>query len=35
MSYCSPSPIADHEKVAEMEGVKLIGHITKPELGCA
>ena len=25
-------PIADHEKVAEMEGVKLIGHITKPEL---
>ena len=28
-------PIADHEKVAEMEGVKLIGHITKPELGCA
>ena len=24
-------PIADHEKVAEMEGVKLIGHITKPE----
>lgn len=28
-------PIADHEKIAEMEGVKLIGHITKPELGCA
>ena len=28
-------PIADHEKVAEMEGVKLIGHITKQELGCA
>ena len=28
-------PIADHEKVADMEGVKLIGHITKPELGCA
>ena len=28
-------PIADHEKVAAMEGVKLIGHITKPELGCA
>lgn len=27
-------PIADHEKVSEMEGVKLIGHITKPELGC-
>ena len=28
-------PIADHEKVANMPGVKLIGHITKPELGCA
>ncbi|MGN0036424.1 MAG: thiamine-phosphate kinase [Bacteroidaceae bacterium] len=28
-------PIADHEKVSNMEGVKLIGHITKPELGCA
>ena len=28
-------PIADHEKVAEMDGVKLIGHITKLELGCA
>lgn len=28
-------PIADHEKIAEMEGVKMIGHITKAELGCA
>ncbi|MBP1615097.1 MAG: putative thiamine monophosphate kinase [Bacteroidetes bacterium] len=28
-------PIADHEKVAKMEGVKLIGHITKPDMGCA
>lgn len=28
-------PIADHEKVSEMEGVKLIGHITNVELGCA
>lgn len=28
-------PIADHEKIANMEGVKLIGHITKPELGNA
>lgn len=28
-------PISDHEKVAGMEGVRLIGHITKPELGCA
>lgn len=27
-------PIADHEKIAEMEGVKLIGHITKLDLGC-
>lgn len=28
-------PIADHEKIAEMEGVKMIGHITKSALGCA
>lgn len=28
-------PIADHEKVSQMKGVRLIGHITKPELGCA
>lgn len=28
-------PIADHEKVADMEHVKLIGHITKADLGCA
>ncbi len=28
-------PIADHGKISEMEGVKLIGHITKAELGCA
>ena len=28
-------PIADHEKIKEMEGVKLIGHITKKDLGCA
>lgn len=28
-------PIADHEKISEMEGVKLIGHITKKDLGCA
>lgn len=26
-------PISDHEKVAEMEGIKLIGHVTKKELG--
>lgn len=28
-------PIADHEKISAMEGVKLIGHITKTELGLA
>lgn len=28
-------PITDHEKVSEMEGIKLIGHITNAELGCA
>jgi thiamine-monophosphate kinase len=26
-------PIGDHEKVEDMEGVKQIGYITKPELG--
>lgn len=28
-------PIGDHEKVQNIEGVKLIGHITRPELGMA
>lgn len=28
-------PIADHEKISQMKGVKLIGHITKADLGCA
>jgi thiamine-monophosphate kinase len=28
-------PISEHEKIERMEGVKLIGHITKKELGCA
>lgn len=28
-------PIADHERVSEMKDVKIIGHITKPEAGCA
>lgn len=28
-------PIAEHDKISEIEGVKLIGHITRPELGCA
>ncbi len=26
-------PIGDHEKIQDMEDVRLIGHITKPELG--
>ena len=26
-------PISDHEKIEQIEGVKLIGHITTPELG--
>ena len=28
-------PLHCHEKVKDMPGVKVIGHITKPELGCA
>lgn len=28
-------PIADHEKIAQMKDIKLIGHITKESLGCA
>ena len=27
-------PLTDHEKISEMKGIRLIGHITKPELGC-
>ena len=27
-------PLADHDKVSSIEGVKVIGHITKPEMGC-
>ena len=27
-------PLADHEKAAAIEGIRIIGHITKPELGC-
>lgn len=26
-------PIGDHEKIEQMDGIKLIGHITRPELG--
>lgn len=28
-------PIGDHDKVAEMEGIKLVGNMTAPELGYA
>ena len=27
-------PLTDHDKVAAMKGIKVIGHITKAELGC-
>lgn len=28
-------PLTDHDKVEKIEGVKIIGYVTKPELGCA
>lgn len=28
-------PLTDHDKVNAIEGIKVIGYITKPELGCA
>lgn len=28
-------PLELHEKLQEMDGIRIIGHITKPELGCA
>ena len=28
-------PLTDHERVSQLDDVKIIGHITKPELGCA
>lgn len=28
-------PLHLHEQISRMDGVKIIGHITKPELGCA
>ncbi len=28
-------PLHCHEKVSKMEGVKVIGHMTRPDLGCA
>ena len=27
-------PLSDHDKVSTIKGIKVIGHITKPELGC-
>lgn len=27
-------PLTDHEKVAQVDDVRIIGHVTKPELGC-
>ena len=26
-------PLTDHEKISQIEGVRIIGHITRPELG--
>ena len=28
-------PLTDHERISAIENIKVIGHITKPELGCA
>ncbi len=28
-------PIGDHEKIEQLEGIRLIGHVTREELGCA
>ena len=28
-------PLTDHDKITSIKGVKVIGYITKPELGCA
>ena len=28
-------PLACHEKISQISGIRIIGHITKPELGCA
>ncbi len=28
-------PLTDHERVEALEDVKIVGHITKPDLGCA
>lgn len=28
-------PLADHDRVSKIPGIKVIGHITRPDLGCA
>ena len=28
-------PLSMHEKIQQMEGIRIIGHMTKPDLGCA
>lgn len=28
-------PLVDHEKVSKLQGIRVIGYVTKPELGCA
>lgn len=28
-------PLADHQKIEDIKGVRMIGYVTKPELGCA
>ena len=28
-------PLSAYDKVSQMDGIRVIGHITKPELGCA
>ena len=28
-------PLADNEKVSQLDGIRIIGYITKPELGLA
>lgn len=29
------APLSAHEKLAQIDSIRIIGHITKPELGCA
>lgn len=29
------APLSTHEKLAQIDSIRIIGHITKPELGCA